>query len=79
VEHSILGSIQVNREEVREDPGKIHISEHHLGRYLLREEALCAPEETIANVIVRITRSTVIGRMCLHELELGENTSSMEW
>jgi len=74
VEHSILGSIQVNREEVREDPGKIQISDTILDATSSEEEALCAPEETIANVIVRITRSTVIGRMCLHELELGENT-----
>ncbi len=74
VEHSILGSIQVNREEVREDPGKIHISDTILDATSPQEEALCAPEETIANVILRITRSTVIGRMCLHELELGENS-----
>jgi hypothetical protein len=74
VEHSILGSIQVNREEVREDPGKIHISDSILDATSPQEEALCAPEETIANVILCITRSTVIGRMCLHQLELGENS-----
>lgn len=74
VERSILGSIQVNREEVREEPGKIQISDSILDATSPDEEALCAPEETIANVIVQITRSTVIGRMCLHELELGENT-----
>lgn len=74
IEHSILGSIQVNREEVREDPGIIHISDTILDATSQEEEALCAPEETIAFVSVRITRSTVIGRMCLHELELGENS-----
>jgi hypothetical protein len=74
IEHSIVGPIQVNRDEVKEDPGAIHISDSivdatHPGRI-----ALGAPESLCAYAVLTIVRSTVFGKVQTHAIQLAENS-----
>lgn len=74
IEKSILGSIQVSREAVREDPERIQITDSVLDATSVDEDALCGPDGLFAHAHLVVARSTVIGRICVHALELGENT-----
>lgn len=79
IEHSIVGSIQVNNDEVTADPIQIRISDSVLDATgsdcdSPECEALGAAGSQRAHAILRVLRSTVIGRVMTHAIELAENS-----
>jgi len=79
IEHSIVGSIQVNEDEVRADPIPIHISDSVLDATGSACEgpdceALGAPGYPVAHAVLTIARSTVFGRVQVHAIDLAENS-----
>ncbi len=77
IEHSILGSIQVNRDEVKNDPCTIHISDCIVDATDQQQIAIGAPGKLCAFAEVTIKRSTVIGKVQVQEVTLGENSIFM--
>jgi hypothetical protein len=77
IEHSIVGGIQVNRDEVREDPCRIHISDSMVDATSPERVALGAPEKLCAFAVVEFRRSTVFGKLQTHAIELAENSIFM--
>lgn len=78
VEHSIVGSIQVNVDEVAADPVQIRISDSIVdatGAFCDGPacEAIGAPGCARAHATLTIARSTVIGRVDVHAIALAEN------
>jgi hypothetical protein len=73
IEHSILGSIQVIQDEVTTDPIQIRISDSILDATSPEREALDAPGYPVAHAVLTIARSTVIGCVQTHAIELAEN------
>jgi hypothetical protein len=79
VERSIVGSIQVNNDAVKTDPIRIRISDSVVDATGTdcdspQCEALGAAGSRLAFATVRIVRSTIIGRVMTHAVELGENS-----
>ncbi|GAB4578164.1 MAG: hypothetical protein Fur0022_08970 [Anaerolineales bacterium] len=68
IEHSIVGSLLVNTNPVREDPLPITIRDSVLDATHHDLEALCGPGFQIGHAAVTIERSTVFGRLCVHSL-----------
>ena len=82
IEHSIVGSIQVNNDEVRTDPIQLCVSDSVIDATGAdcdspQCEAIGAAGSRIAFAIVRIARSTVIGRVMTHAIQLAENSLFM--
>jgi hypothetical protein len=73
IEHSIIGAIQVNRDEVREDPSLIYISDSIVDATSTKAIALGAPEKLCAFSILDIRRCTVFGQVQTHAITLAEN------
>lgn len=74
IEHSIIGSIQVNRDEVKEDPCRIYISDSIVDAASTDGTALGAPEKLCAYSVLTIRRCTVFGKVETHAIELAENS-----
>jgi hypothetical protein len=77
VEHSIVGTILIAENEVTTDPISIQVSDSILDATRNDLQALSGPGYRIAHAVLRIVRSTVLGRMRLHAIELGENSIFM--
>lgn len=73
IERSILGTIQVTQNEVTTDPLPIHISDSILDSTAPDLEAMGAPDCPVAHAWLTIERSTVIGRVEVHAIELAED------
>jgi hypothetical protein len=73
IEHSILGSIQVNADQVTADPIPIAISDSILDATGPDREAIGAPGCVVAPVLLTIRRATVFGEVQVHAIELAEN------
>jgi hypothetical protein len=73
IEHSIVGAIQVDRDETAEDPLLIHISDSIVDATSEDRIALGAPESLCAYSNLSIVRSTVFGQIETNALTLGEN------
>jgi hypothetical protein len=74
VEHSIVGSIQVNEDQVRADPISISITDTILDATSHGLEALGAPGRPVAHAILTVRRCTVFGEVLVHAIELAENS-----
>jgi hypothetical protein len=74
VEHSIVGSIQLNQNEVRADPVRISVSDSVLDATSPEREALGSPDWRVAHAALTIRRSTVIGRLQAHAIDLAEDS-----
>jgi len=74
IEHSILGSILVYENEAQEEPVRISISDSIVDATNTERDALSEEGEGIAYAVLTITRSTVFGRVCVHAIELAENS-----
>jgi hypothetical protein len=74
IEHSIVGGIQVNRDEVKEDPGEIRISDSIVDATSPERIALGAPERLCAYAVLTIKRSTVFGKIQTEAIALAENS-----
>jgi hypothetical protein len=73
IEHSIIGSIQVNEDQVRTDPIPIILTDSILDATAHDREALGAPGRPVAHAVLTILRSTVFGEVLVHAVELAEN------
>jgi hypothetical protein len=74
IEHSIVGSIQVNENAVKTDPIPIHVSDSILDATSDEGEALGAPGHLVAHTVLTIKRCTVFGIVDVHAIELAENS-----
>lgn len=79
IEHSIVGSIQVNNDEVLTDPLQLRISDSVIDATgsdcdSPQCEAIGASGSRLAFAVVHVVRSTVIGRVMTHAIELAENS-----
>jgi hypothetical protein len=74
IEHSIVGSIVVSRNEVSTEPMPIAISDSILDATRPMLDALSAPDGRRAHASLTIRRSTVFGRLRVHRMELGEDS-----
>ena len=74
IDHSIVGSIQVNQDEVKTDPIEIRIRDSVLDATDSDVEALGAPGWPHAHAAITFLRSTVIGYLQTHAIELAENS-----
>jgi len=73
IQQSIIGSIQVNEDQVRTDPIPITIKDSILDATAHYREALGAPGRPVAHAVLTILRSTVFGEVLVHAVELAEN------
>jgi hypothetical protein len=74
VEQSIVGSIQINQDEVRAEPVRILISDSILDATSPEREALGSPDWRVAHARLTVARSTVFGRIQAHAIDLAENS-----
>jgi hypothetical protein len=74
VEHSIVGSILVNQDEVAIDPVRLRISDSIVDATGNEREAVSAPDGLLAHALLTVQRSTVFGEVLVHALELGEDS-----
>ncbi|MEH2070107.1 MAG: hypothetical protein V7K47_18420 [Nostoc sp.] len=72
--HSIVGSIQINQDEVEADPLPIHISDSIIDATSIEGEAIGAVGYSIAHARLTIARCTVIGQIQVHAIDLAENS-----
>lgn len=77
IEHSIVGIIQVNRDEVKLEPAILRISDSIVDATDNEGVAIGAPGHLCAHADLTIARSTVFGRVQVHALALAENTIFM--
>lgn len=73
IEHSIIGSIQVIREKANVAPIVMTITDSVLDATDFKDEVLSEPDCEIADVTLSILRTTVIGEIHTHAIQLGEN------
>lgn len=74
IEHSILGSIQVNENPVKTDPIPVYITDSILDATRSEREALGAPGYQVAHVVLNIKRCTVFGVLNVHAIVLAANS-----
>jgi hypothetical protein len=76
IEHSIVGSIQVQADEVQRDPMRVEISDSIVDATDRDGIALHGenPLSRCAYATLTIARSTIIGELCVHAIELAENS-----
>ncbi|MEM6353838.1 MAG: hypothetical protein AAF766_24085 [Cyanobacteria bacterium P01_D01_bin.14] len=74
IEHSIVGSLQVNQNEVQTDPVAIQVRDSVLDATASDLEAIGAPGHPVAHASLHIIRSTVFGQVQVHAIELAENS-----
>jgi hypothetical protein len=77
IEHSIIGAIQVNRDEVKEDLCRIYISDSIVDAIRSGTVAVGAPEKLCAYAVLQVRRSTIFGQVQVQAIELGENSIFM--
>ncbi|KYC37267.1 hypothetical protein WA1_47490 [Scytonema hofmannii PCC 7110] len=74
IEHSIIGSIQINQDEVQADPIPIHIRNSILDATSMEREALDAPGCAFAHARLTIQCCTIFGKVLVHSIDLAENS-----
>ncbi|MEO0376626.1 MAG: hypothetical protein AAF329_18795, partial [Cyanobacteria bacterium P01_A01_bin.17] len=74
IDRSIVGSIQVNQDEVKTDPVSIQLQDSVLDATGPELEAVGAPGCPFAHASLTIVRSTVFGEIQTHAIELAENS-----
>ena len=74
IEHSILGAIRVERDEVAEDPVQIRLSDSIVDAMGEDRVALGTSGSLCAHTALSLWRSTVIGQLQTHLLEIAENS-----
>ncbi|QKW08707.1 hypothetical protein HUT18_22355 [Streptomyces sp. NA04227] len=77
VEHSILGTIEVIGDEVSTEPLHIHLRDSVLDATSPHREALSAPDCAHAHAVLHIRRTTVIGEVHTHAVQLAEDSLFM--
>jgi hypothetical protein len=74
IERSIVGSIEINQNQVTTDPIPVLISDSILDSTGDEREALGAPGRAVAHALLTIQRCTVFGIVQVHAIELAENS-----
>jgi hypothetical protein len=74
IEHSIVGSIQVQQDEVGSDPIRMSIEDSIVDAADGEHEAIGGAGSAVAHTTLTIKRSTVFGIVEVHALELAENS-----
>lgn len=74
IEHSIVGAILVERDEVKQDPLKLHISDSIVDALSPDRPAVGASGKQCAYTDLTIRRSTVFGQLRSHYIQLAENS-----
>jgi hypothetical protein len=74
IDRSILGTIVVIGNEARTDPLPIHLADSILDATADDREALSGPDCSIAWAQLHMQRTTVIGEVHTHAVQLGENS-----
>ncbi len=77
IEHSIIGAIQVTRDEATLDPMVLHISDSILDATSPERVALGAPEKECAYTALTMLRSTVFGEIHTQAMTLAGNSIFM--
>lgn len=73
IEHSILGSIQVHEDEVKDEPMPVCLTDSILDAAAAEKEAIGAPGYAVAHAILTIKRCTVFGIVDVHAVDLAED------
>jgi hypothetical protein len=74
VERSILGMILVIADETAVDPVQIHVADSILDAAAKDREALSAPDRQLADAVLHSHRSTVIGEVHAHAIQIASET-----
>jgi len=74
IEHSILGSIHMFEDEVHQDPVELSITDSILDATSPKLPAIGAPPGRWAHAALTLLRSTVIGGIDAHAIQLAENS-----
>ncbi|MEV5674948.1 hypothetical protein [Streptomyces sp. NPDC052179] len=74
VDHSIIGTIEVIGDEVSHDPPAIHLRDSVLDATGHDRAALSAPDCRHAHAVLHAHRTTVIGEVHTHAVEIAENS-----
>jgi hypothetical protein len=74
IEHSILGAIQVDRDEAKADPLRLLISDSIVDATSPERVAIGAFGKLCAHATLTVCRSTVFGQIQTHMLELAEDS-----
>jgi hypothetical protein len=74
IEHSIVGAIQVERDEAKQSPLRLRVSDSIVDATAPQRIALGASEKRCADVVLNIVRSTVVGQVQTRAIELAENS-----
>jgi len=77
IEHSIVGAIQVERDEAEQDPLEIRISDSIVDATADTRIAIGAAGKLCAFATLTVLRSTVIGKVQTHAITLAENSIFM--
>ena len=74
IEHSLLGSIQVQQDEVGSDPVPLSIADSVIDAAGGDHEAIGAVTTAVAHVVLTVLRCTIFGIVEVHALQLAENS-----
>jgi hypothetical protein len=74
IEHSIVGAIRVDRDEVKHDPLSLHISDSIVDATSVDGIALGASQGLCADAVLNVVRTTVFGQIQTHTIELAEDS-----
>ncbi len=74
IDHSIIGSLQINQDEVQTEPVAIHLQDSVLDATSPELEAIGAPGYPLAHAMLHVIRSTVFGKVQVHAIALAENS-----
>ena len=74
IEHSIIGAIQVNHDEVQTDPIPVYLCDSILDATRIEGEALSAVDGSVAHAQLTIERCTVFGQIRVRAMNLAENS-----
>jgi hypothetical protein len=74
VQHSIVGAIRINEDQVRLDPITVSVSDSIVDATAADRQAIGAPGDGIAHAVLTIRKTTVFGIVDVHAVELAENS-----
>ncbi|WP_369255314.1 hypothetical protein [Geodermatophilus amargosae] len=74
VDHSIVGTVIVQRDAVNADPVRLHITTSIVDSTTADGDAIAAPNGRRAHATLTVVDSTVVGSTRAHAVELGENS-----
>jgi hypothetical protein len=74
IEHSIVGALAINEDEVKRDPVRLEVSDSIVDATSAERAAIAAQGGGVAHLAAVIRRSTIIGRVRTHAIDLAENS-----